>query len=136
MIAAASPGRVLAPALLFIGCRSATNDRLYKEEFDAWMESGVVDVRYAYSKEKESSEGCRYVQDRMVKDKDELAKFWDSGARIYVCGGREFVKGIGEAAREIVRAELERKGVSMSADEVDKDFREKIADRCATDVFG
>ncbi|KAE8453927.1 hypothetical protein EG329_007703 [Mollisiaceae sp. DMI_Dod_QoI] len=136
MIAAAAPQRPLAPALLFIGCRSVTKDRLYAEEFDHWVKQGVVDVRYAFSNEKESSEGCKYVQDRMMRDRDEVGRLWERGARVYVCGSREFVKGIGEAAREMVREGVEKSGAQISAEEMEKAFREKIADRCATDVFG
>ncbi|KUJ15912.1 NADPH--cytochrome P450 reductase-like protein [Mollisia scopiformis] len=131
-----APSRKLAKAVLFVGCRSEEKDRLYKEEFDEWMKQGVVDVRYAFSREEEKSEGCRYVQDRMVRDRDVLVGLWDAGARVYVCGGREFVKGVGEAARGIVREELGARGVSVSGEELKRTFREKIADRCATDVFG
>ena len=37
--------KTLAPAVLFIGCRSSTLDRL-----DAWAEEGAIDLRYAFSR--------------------------------------------------------------------------------------
>jgi hypothetical protein len=34
-------GRKLARAVLFVGCRSETKDRLHAEEIDEWVEQGV-----------------------------------------------------------------------------------------------
>ena len=51
----------LAPALLFVGCRSQVGDRLCAEEFDGWKKGGAVDVRYAVSRETEKSDGCNFV---------------------------------------------------------------------------
>src|SRR5690606_27686518 len=66
-------GRKLGRTLLFVGCRGATRDCLYKEEFEAWERDGVVEMRYAFSREPESerAQGCRYVQDRLRKEKEE-----------------------------------------------------------------
>lgn len=135
MISAASPNRPLAPALLFVGCHSSTNDRLYGSELDAWVKAGVVDVRYAFSKEEGKSEGCKYVQDRMTRDREDVVEMWERGARVYVCGGREFVAGIGKAARGIVREQAERKGLVVEGDKLEEWFKERLANRCATDVF-
>ncbi|TGO27340.1 hypothetical protein BPAE_0043g00130 [Botrytis paeoniae] len=54
MQAAASPDRKLAPAILFVGCRSSTSDRLYAREFDRWEDHGVVDIRYSFSRDSDS----------------------------------------------------------------------------------
>ena len=57
-------GREVARSLLFFGCRRPGEDYLYgEEELRAWSELGVVDVRPAFSRETEASEGCRYVQE-------------------------------------------------------------------------
>jgi len=133
---AAAPNRVMAKALMFIGCRSQTRDRLYAEELDTWAAQGVVDLRYAFSREKGSSAGCAYVQERMLNDRDDIISLWEQAARIYVCGSREFVKGVAEAARRIVKQRLQATGSMMTEEEMEMRFKRQIADRCATDIFG
>ena len=56
-------GRDVAKCLLFFGCRSPEQDYLYGEkELKEWEEAGVVDVRPAFSRDVEKSEGCKYIQ--------------------------------------------------------------------------
>ncbi|KAF7906794.1 hypothetical protein EAF00_001072 [Botryotinia globosa] len=150
MQAAASPDRKLAPAILFVGCRSSTSDRLYAREFDIWEDLGVVDIRYSFSRDSDSppneretvrmGQGYKYVQQRMLadKDKNDILRLWDEGARVYVCGGGAFVKEVGKAAREIVRERLKEKGVRIEGgeEELEERFRNGLVDRCATDIFG
>ena len=57
-------GRDVATSLLFFGCRRPGEDYLYGDaELKEWSELGVVDVRPAFSRETEASEGCHYVQE-------------------------------------------------------------------------
>ncbi|KAF2016963.1 cytochrome P450 [Aaosphaeria arxii CBS 175.79] len=91
-------GRKLAPAIFFYGCRSPETDDLYREEFDEWQRIGAVDVRRAYSRAAEKSEGAKYVQDRMLHDREDVAKLWRDGAKVYVCGSR----AIADAAKETI----------------------------------
>jgi cytochrome P450 / NADPH-cytochrome P450 reductase len=57
-------GRSVGKALLFFGCRCTDDDYLYmNSDLKQWVEDGVVDVRPAFSREKEVSEGCKYVQE-------------------------------------------------------------------------
>ncbi|KAF7949340.1 uncharacterized protein EAE97_002849 [Botrytis byssoidea] len=150
MQAAASPDRKLAPAILFVGCRSSTSDRLYARELDRWKDLGVVDIRYSFSRDSESppseretmrmGQGYKYVQQRMLADKDkkDILRLWDEGARVYVCGGGAFVKEVGKVAREIMRERLREKGVTIEGgkEELEERFRNGLVDRCATDIFG
>lgn len=56
-------GRSVGPALLFFGCRSPDEDYLYADtDLKQWVKDGVVDVRPAFSRVEEASEGCKYVQ--------------------------------------------------------------------------
>ncbi|TGO52740.1 hypothetical protein BCON_0136g00280 [Botryotinia convoluta] len=150
MQAAASPDRKLAPAILFIGCKSSSSDRLYAREFDRWEDLGVVDTRYSFSRDSDSppseretvrmGQGYRYVQERMLADKDkkDILRLRDEGARVYVCGGGAFVKEVERAAREIVRERLREKGVKVEGreEELEERVRNGLVDRCATDIFG
>ncbi|KAJ3541460.1 hypothetical protein NM208_g4601 [Fusarium decemcellulare] len=123
-------GRKLAPAMLFFGCRGK-NDDLYREEFDAWEKQGAVVVKRAYSRETaEETKGCKYVQHRMVKDKEELGELWEQGAKLYVCGSREMGNAVEEACVELLK-ELQ----GMDEQEARAFVEEVRNERFATDVF-
>jgi cytochrome P450/NADPH-cytochrome P450 reductase len=54
----------IGKVLLFYGCRHPEQDYLYSDaELKEWARIGAVDVRPAFSRAKEHSEGCRYVQE-------------------------------------------------------------------------
>ncbi|RHZ59800.1 uncharacterized protein CDV56_105806 [Aspergillus thermomutatus] len=97
-------GRALAPALLFYGCRGRA-DNFYREEFDQWEKEGAVTVKRAYSRETASEEvvGCKYVQDRLAKEKDELSELWNKGAKLFVCGGRRVGTAVEKACIELIK---------------------------------
>ncbi|KAJ9614968.1 hypothetical protein H2200_001042 [Cladophialophora chaetospira] len=132
-----NPGRKLAPALLFLGCRSQTKDRLYASQLDDWVRKGVVDIRYAFSQEKEASVGCAYVPERMIHDMDDIVKIWRNGARVYVCGTRKFAEGMRDAAGKIVTMVRNREPDRTPDElaELDDRFREALQTRVASDVF-
>lgn len=133
MIAA---GRKVAPALLFFGCRSPEYDDLYADEFARWEEMGAVQVRRAYSRDSDKSEGCKYVQDRMRHDRKDIYKLWDQGARIYVCGSRDVGKGIEEACIDMVKESGEQKLQHIVTDEEARAWLNKHHnERYMTDVF-
>jgi cytochrome P450/NADPH-cytochrome P450 reductase len=129
-------GRRLAPALLFFGCRAPDRDDLYRDEFDRWEGLGAVQVRRAYSRTSgEDAKGCKYVQDRMWLDREEVTALWKKGAKVYVCGSRN----VGDAVKKVVTKIAEEDAISEGKDVND----EKIAkwfdgiknERYATDVF-
>ena len=161
-ILAAQPALKLAPAILWLGCRSETKDRLYADEMDSYVVQGVVDIRYAFSREPDSgaSKGCRYVAERLEKlpkDAEELMRLWRQGARVYVCGSREFERSVGLAARGVVVREvktrmgrgervikgseeermkaLERLKGETVEEKVESWFEEMVSQRVASDVF-
>ena len=129
-----NPDRKLSRALLFVGCRSSTKDRLYADEMDEWAKIGAVEVKYAFSKEKEKSDGCAYVSDRMVKSKDEVVKMWRTGARIYVCGSREFAESLQPATVRIFEDARESDGPSL-AGAAEELFKRSIQERMVSDIF-
>ncbi|KIX92788.1 uncharacterized protein Z520_11451 [Fonsecaea multimorphosa CBS 102226] len=132
-----NPGRKLAPALLFLGCRSQTKDRLYAKELDDWAEKGVVEIKYAFSREKEASLGCTYVPDRMLHDAEEIVTLWRRGARAYVCGTRIFSEGVRDAAKRIavMVRDAEHGRTDAELKELEQHFREAMQTRVASDVF-
>lgn len=122
----------LAPALLFFGCRSPDRDDLYREEMDEWEKIGAVDVRRAYSRKPEDSEGCKYVQDRMLKDMKDLLEVWQQGAKVFVCGSSR----VGEAVKEAILKIRKDSGQGADDDEKDREWFEGLRNiRYVTDIF-
>jgi cytochrome P450/NADPH-cytochrome P450 reductase len=107
---------------------------LYAAEFDVWRAQGVVDVRYSFSREKENSVGCAYVQEGLLRDQKDIVELWEKGARVFVCGSGGFVKEITHAAKEMVRKRKAR-GERFSEEALETFFHEQMAGRTATDVF-
>lgn len=129
-------GRHLAPALLFLGCRSQTTDRLYADEIDAWAASGIVNIKYAFSKDTAASNGCKYVPDRMEYDSAELVEAWRNGGRAYICGTRQFANGVSEAAKAIAKRIRDDASLDDQVrEEMNRKFTEAIQARLASDVF-
>ncbi|KAK4888228.1 hypothetical protein LTR27_012838 [Elasticomyces elasticus] len=128
-------GRELAPALMFMGCRSPSADRLYGAEFDAWADAGAVSIRYAFSREPDASEGCKYIQDRMLKDKDDVRKLWRAGAKVFTCGSPAVAEGIGAAALQILKEARAEQGEVVTDIEAAEWFRKLRNERFVVDVF-
>lgn len=128
----------LAPALLFVGCRSASGDRLYADELDKWQKLGAVDVRYAFSKEPNHklAQGCKYVGDRLMKDIDDARELWQKGTRIYFCGSRRVQQNVVGRLQEFLRDV--RKAEGLSDEEMVKRERmidTEFAQRAVSDIF-
>ena len=131
-------GRTLAPALLFIGCRYPDKDALYADELRSWAKEGAVDVRYAFSKAPEKSEGCKYVQDRLYKDRAEAEALWEKGAKMYVCGSGEAGEGIRACVVRIAIESARRSGTEPEdgrKERVEEWFKSIRNERFASDVF-
>lgn len=128
-------GRKLAPAYLFVGCAHPDRDQLFKDEFTEWEKEGVVKLYYAYSKAKEQSKGCRYIQERLWEERDEMVKVFNQGAKLYVCGSAMVGEGIAATTKKIYLEAAEALGKELTDEEVDEWFQRIRNDRYASDVF-
>jgi cytochrome P450/NADPH-cytochrome P450 reductase len=127
--------RKLAPALLFVGCRSPKTDRLYGDQFDEWVRIGAVDIRYAFSRDPDASQGCKYIQDRLIKDKEEVYNTWDSGAKVFICGSGQLAKEFGQAARTVIKERMAAHGKDISDEKLNDWIANMRNDRFVADVF-
>ncbi|KAI5463064.1 cytochrome P450 [Mariannaea sp. PMI_226] len=129
-------GRKLAPALLFYGCRDPEVDDLYNDEFAFWENLGAVQMRKAYSRATDKSEGCKYVQDRIYHNRADIVSLWPQGARVYICGSREVGKAVEETLIRIYQEwVLENMDKEISPEESREWFDNIKNERFATDVF-
>ena len=129
-------GRKLPPAMLFIGCRHPDQDELYKSELAHWEQIGAVDVRRAYSKSQDQSDGCKYVQERLWNDRKDVVEIFEQGAKVYICGGHAFGDGINKVVLDIALDRAEELGKERNETKAKEWFDQARSDRFATEVFG
>jgi len=69
--------------LLFFGCRDES-DYIYREELEAWEQSGALQLFVAFSRKQGHPK--TYVQDLILQQADLLVEHVRNGAFFYVCG--------------------------------------------------
>jgi cytochrome P450/NADPH-cytochrome P450 reductase len=127
--------RKLAPALLFFGCRAPGIDDLYREQLEEWQARGVVDARWAFSRQSDDTKGCRHVDDRILADREDVVKLWRDGARVYVCGSGALAQSVRSAMVTVLRDEMETTGDGSDNGKAEKWFDEQRNVRYVMDVF-
>ncbi|KAH9948045.1 bifunctional P-450/NADPH-P450 reductase [Amylocystis lapponica] len=124
-------GREVARSLLFFGCRAPAQDFLYGEtDLKRWAGLGVVDVRPAFSRAAQDSAGCKYVQDRLWRNRADIVQAFEAGCKIFVCGSGKVAVGV----KETLVAILKEHSGSSDAEATER-FAQITKDRFATDVF-
>ncbi|OCL14690.1 bifunctional P-450/NADPH-P450 reductase [Glonium stellatum] len=121
----------LGPALLYFGCRHHEKDFIYSEELKQWEKDGVVSVRPAFSKVGPSG-SLQYVPERIWDEREEVAKLFLDGAKIFVCGSAsKLAKSTSETCKKIW---LE-KNPGKSEQDADEWLDQQKEDRYVSDVF-
>lgn len=133
--AIAESGRSLAPAVLYFGCRQPNNDDLYREELDNWEARGVVSVRRAFSRNTEASEGCKYVQDCIWKERDHIMNLWNQSAQIYICGSRIVGESVKDIFVDVFMESSQKEGKETCKEDTRKWFETLKNIRYAVEVF-
>ncbi|KAJ7105601.1 fatty acid hydroxylase [Mycena epipterygia] len=124
-------GREVGKMLLFFGCRSPEKDFLYSDsDLSEWIKLGVVDVRPAFSRSPAHSEGCKYVQDRILKDSSDIVNAHRDNAVFFTCGSGVVAKGIKTSLIEIIK----RANGIDNEDAVTR-FEKMTKGRYTTDIF-
>lgn len=117
-----SQGRKIGRTILFYGCRSPSQDFLYKDEWDdlityGKLGKGVFDIYAAFSREE--SKPRQYVQDLLVQEErsGEIRRLvGEEDARVYVCGNAaRMAKDVARAMAQIlggieIIADLKKEG--------------------------
>ncbi|KAJ5184840.1 NADPH cytochrome P450 [Penicillium cf. griseofulvum] len=126
----AKQGQKLAPAFLFFGCKSPTDDRIYGSELDQLEEAGIVTVRYAYS----GLPGREHVQDKLWDERETLIGMYKQGARFYLCGPVALRNSVLTVVKKIYMAAAEANGKD-EGDEYEDWLGEMNRGRFAVDTF-
>ena len=87
-------GHALGESLLLAGCRRSDEDRLYFDEWESFEREGIVEVKWAFSREpilgadgSPTEEFTKtYVQDLITAHRTQIDELLSRGAIIYVCG--------------------------------------------------
>lgn len=123
----------LGPAILFVGCQAPNVDKLFAKELDRAEELRAVKVYYAYSQASEQSEGCRYIQDRIRKEWQEVRELFDNKkARAYMCGSSVMGRGVLDV---VVEKTLQDEDGNKTEAEVREWWETMRNERYAVDVF-
>lgn len=128
-------GRRLAPAVLIAGCRREGQDQLYAEEFREWEKLGAVDVRWVFSRGPGSEDRCRYVQDRMLRDHEDVSRLWLDGGRVYICGSKALAQGVGSVARKMILNRAKKEGKEVTEESYETYMRGIRNERFVMDIF-
>jgi sulfite reductase (NADPH) flavoprotein alpha-component len=99
--------RATGPSWLFFGDRRRASDFLYRDELQAFVESGTLTrLDLAFSRDHPRGRVKEYVQQRMWENSAELFGWLNDGAYVYVCGDeKRMAKDVNETLRHIIQAE-------------------------------
>jgi cytochrome P450/NADPH-cytochrome P450 reductase len=129
--ALAEKGVPVGKSILFYGCRNAEHDMLYRDELKAFEESGITDLKVAFSRE--PGQPRTFVQHMIKREQDHVWELIETGAVIYVCGNANtMAPGIRAALMEVYGAKTN--GSGSSAEEWLQGLRD--ADRYLEDIWG
>jgi len=99
----AEQGKPVGPTLLYFGCRNKEQDFIYRSELESWVESGLLTLHTAFSRDQEEKQ---YVTHRLRETKSEVWSLLDQGAHLYVCGDAKMMaKDVRNIVTEICQEE-------------------------------
>jgi len=94
----------VGPNVLYFGCKTRSQDFLYKDELQNFQDSGILDQLYlAFSREQTEKVYVQYLLKQNASETWKLVQ--DQGAYIYVCGGVKMGHDVSEALKEIAMKE-------------------------------
>jgi len=126
--------RKLGPALLYFGCRDYEKDYIYRSELEQWDHDDVVSVRPCFSKRgPDGVEKYRYTSDRIWAEREEAAKLFRDGARIFVCGS---ASKVARSTAEVCKKIWKEHHPEQDDKDADAWFEEQREVRYVSDVYG
>ena len=122
-------GGDLGPAVLFFGCRHPDQDFIYRDELEAMAGKGLMTLHTAFSR----LDGHKtYVQDLILRHRDDIWPLIEAGGHIYVCGDGSRMEP--DVKRALTRLRME--ATDCSPEEADAWMDEMTrSDRYVLDVW-
>ncbi|KAF2152878.1 putative P450 monooxygenase [Myriangium duriaei CBS 260.36] len=129
-------GRKVGPAMLFVGCKNRYSDGLYAAEFEAWEGQGAVKVFYAFSQDQSASKDCRYAQERIYAEKEQVYELFEQGAKVFICGAGRLGNAVKATSKKLFMERAKERGHEKTEPEADEWFEGlKVQERWSSDVF-
>ena len=125
----------LAPAVLFLGCRSPDQDLLYADLFTDWEAAGAVKIYHAFSRAAKEEGGAKYAQDALWQERELAAELFRKGGRTYICGSGRLGKGVADTVARMVVEGREKRGEDASYEKAMAWWEGLRGERFAVDVF-
>ncbi|KAE9393363.1 cytochrome P450 [Gymnopus androsaceus JB14] len=92
-------GREVGRSFYFSACRDPEADFLYcGDDLAEWTK------HWSFSRSPDKSKGCKYIQDRLWVDKEDVANAFHSKAQFFVCGSNKVAKAVKIQCAEILRS--------------------------------
>ena len=121
------------PALLYFGCRDYERDYIYQAELTEWEQQGVVALRPCFSKRgPEGETDYRYTHERIWAEKEEVARLFGEGAKIFVCGS---ASKLAQSTAEVLKKIWLERHPDRSEEDAEAALQKQKEDRDVTDVF-
>jgi len=100
----AGEGKQVGETILYFGCRKKAEDFIYQEELEKYVESGVLKIHVAFSRDTEKKV---YVQHLLMERAKEVWRLiGQENAHLYVCGdAKQMARDVHEVIEKIVRDE-------------------------------
>ncbi|XP_037821390.1 NADPH--cytochrome P450 reductase isoform X1 [Lucilia sericata] len=123
-------GKVVGDTILYFGCRKKSEDFIYKEELEEYVEKGTLTLKTAFSRDQEKK---IYVTHLIEEDADLLWKvIGENKGHFYICGD---AKNMAVDVRNILVKILSTKGNMSEADAVQYLKKMEAQKRYSADVW-
>lgn len=123
-------GKIVGDTVLYFGCRKKSEDFIYKEELDQYVEKGILTLKTAFSRDQEKKV---YVTHLIEQDADLLWKvIGENKGHFYICGD---AKNMAVDVRNILVKILSTKGNMSEADAVQYLKKMEAQKRYSADVW-
>ena len=76
----------MADNTLYFGCRSATKDQHYGDEWAEYARRGLLAYRPAFSRDGVEGMARIYVQDLILQDSERIWQLLSAGATVFISG--------------------------------------------------
>ncbi|BFZ18903.1 hypothetical protein BsWGS_21942 [Bradybaena similaris] len=122
-------GKPVGETILYFGCRNKDVDYIYGEELEGFVNSGVLTLHTAFSRDQDQK---IYVQHLIDSNHDEIWNVLNNNGHIYICGD---AKNMAKDVHSVLTKILTTKGDMSKADAEDYIKKLQSKGRYSTDVW-